>query len=192
MTVIALSTKGSPIGIVEKKAKKCRCKIRFNAGTHGSTKTPDSKSGAFQFMRPRRVRPIRLLPSVVGVLFQSTHPRRVRQFSPRLRLSRYRFNPRTPQRVRPPVPKPCGTYVEFQSTHPRRVRLKYVSSHAIMLLFQSTHPRRGRLYFKFNNTNPLRVSIHAPSRGATAKGLFYSHFCLYLWRYIPTDTVYSY
>ena len=63
------------------------------------------------------------------LLFQSTHPRRVRL--------------------------PPDSYYQceemFQSTHPRRVRLLPTITLASHVLFQSTHPRRVRLLEGFSS-----------------------------------------
>ena len=103
-------------------------------------------------------------------LFQSTHPHGVRL----LALS--------------------SSYplLRFQSTHPHGVRLKKYGRQILGLTFQSTHPHgvRPRTFapcrcldcfnprthtgcdFSFTLSNtPLRVSIHAPTRGATFRGV---------------------
>ncbi len=99
-------------------------------------------------------------------MFQSTHPRGVRQ-----RLG-----------------GTVDNHNWFQSTHPRGVRLLFKFYPALFLMFQSTHPRGVRpeparasaAHLCFNprthagcdniGANPLfksNVSIHAPTRGAT-------------------------
>ena len=100
-------------------------------------------------------------------MFQSTHPRGVRQ----------------------PINMPSASVLQFQSTHPRGVRpLKRTSSatsfdvsiHApargatgdcsgtrISCLFQSTHPRGVRRASITEGAKRKVVSIHAPARGAT-------------------------
>ena len=122
---------------------------RFNPRTHAGC---DHRSAArchcavaFQSTHPRRVRlegfPL-LMPSRV---FQSTHPRRVRRSAAAIPCSICCFNPRTHagcdiSRV---VPE---SLAQFQSTHPRRVR-------------RLLGGRQVRVH---------RVSIHAPTQGATS------------------------
>ena len=55
----------------------------------------------------------------------------------------------------------------FQSTHPRRVRQQERQEPTADELFQSTHPRRVRLTRFADNVQKIRVSIHAPTKGAT-------------------------
>ena len=119
--------------------------------------------------------------------FQSTHPRRVRQFT-NSRLNRLRsFNPRTHVGCdiyfkiyliyllcfNPRTHVGCdllsGSQTmhnnEFQSTHPRRVRLYLHPNLTVLVMFQSTHPRRVRrrrntcllICQMFQSTHPRRV-----------------------------------
>ena len=132
-------------------------------------------------------------------LFQSTHPRGVRQpLTIRASTSGQSFNPRTrvgcdpwgkasmrpwpmfqsthPRGVRLLVALDFDQPGEFQSTHPRGVRPADVLASIDAAAFQSTHPRGVR---------PLRhparllisyVSIHAPAWGATASsGYFWTY-----------------
>ena len=56
----------------------------------------------------------------------------------------------------------------FQSTHPRGVRHSNSDMTNSEKMFQSTHPRGVRLVV-FKKLVKLRVSIHAPARGATER-----------------------
>ena len=79
-------------------------------------------------------------------LFQSTHPRRVRQYLLNCHtLKSFYFNPRTREG--------CDN---LKSKHPIMDRL-----------FQSTHPRRVRPSNQWNEDASLTISIHAPAKGAT-------------------------
>ena len=79
--------------------------------------------------------------------FQSTHPQRVRRrLFPFLGLAR-----------------------GFQSTHPQRVRPLPARLALLILLFQSTHPQRVRRCRLANNVTKAGISIHAPTKGATAQ-----------------------
>ena len=74
------------------------------------------------------------------LMFQSTHPRRVR-LAEKAEIEQE---------------------IKFQSTHPRRVRPDHKDKEVQDMEFQSTHPRRVRR----NTTTLLRlgnVSIHAPT-----------------------------
>ena len=76
--------------------------------------------------------------------FQSTHPRRVRQFEGYDTTYRIGFNPRT--HVGCDL-TPCvhlSDSAKFQSTHPRRVRRAPCCRTRRDREFQSTHPRRVR------------------------------------------------
>ena len=56
----------------------------------------------------------------------------------------------------------------FQSTHPRGVRPALAPDVDGWIVFQSTHPRGVRLAVFHLPAQLVRVSIHAPARGATA------------------------
>ena len=56
---------------------------------------------------------------------------------------------------------------QFQSTHPRGVRHESVEAMDAGYSFQSTHPRGVRLAVGERRIRLVRVSIHAPARGAT-------------------------
>src|SRR5690606_20359198 len=58
----------------------------------------------------------------------------------------------------------------FRSTPPRRGRLKREQIMAELELFRSTPPRRGRPGKRWWHGRGLRVSIHAPAKGATCPG----------------------
>ncbi len=81
-----------------------------------------------------------------SVLFQSTHPRRVRR-----RSSCGRSRP--PSRFNPRTRAGCDQFIP--------------PSHIIPTMFQSTHPRRVRRLSGVPFAPPKRVSIHAPAQGAT-------------------------
>ncbi len=78
-------------------------------------------------------------------LFQSTHPRGVRQRTTEKILKQRRFNPRT------------HAGCDFSP----RSKLIYT------MVFQSTHPRGVRRVRRLLQNEKAKVSIHAPTRGAT-------------------------
>ena len=63
-----------------------------------------------------------------------------------------------------------GGYIEFQSTLPRRERLYSTVPIAGAVLFQSTLPRRERRAGRELWNDKTRISIHAPTKGATENG----------------------
>ena len=121
--------------------------------------------------------------------FQSTHPRRVRQFFYKLLICLVLFQSTHPRRVRLNIIYKQIPNLLFQSTHPRRVRPTRQKERAILLnfnprtregcdichvitsfltaLFQSTHPRRVRHLSKSLILSSFIISIHAPAKGAT-------------------------
>ena len=144
--------------------------VSIHAPTQGATIAPPRvaiAAVAFQSTHPRRVRlegfpllyaiegvsihaptqgaTISRSYSVLNLLFQSTHPRRVRHFLGWFPNRSRSFNPRTHAGC--DACWAAGRYacIGFQSTHPRRVR---------------PARRVGRIAAN-------RVSIHAPTQGAT-------------------------
>ena len=120
-------------------------------------------------------------------MFQSTHPRRVRRRSASLSDCSCVVSIHAPtQGATEQIQDEVRLFL-FQSTHPRRVR-RMVAQVTLAQWFQSTHPRRVRLTAEFQRLvgrgfNPRthagcddaggqvlaeeRVSIHAPTQGAT-------------------------
>ena len=145
----------------------------------------------FQSTRPHRVRPLKILFSIVGyTLFQSTHPHRVRHACKGSILFPYLcFNPRTHTGCDVSLAAPQFLNRRFQSTHPHGVRLAESCVCHHQQGFQSTHPHgvrparridaRGKGRFNPRTHTgcdqrahrktiaPIIVSIHAPTRGAT-------------------------
>ncbi len=108
-----------------------------------------------------------LFDFAIPEVFQSTHPRGVRQISVNTINQRGRFNPRT--HVGCDVGR-ASTTVEssgFQSTHPRGVRPSVSFARIDFLKFQSTHPRGVRHVSNHMPQAVEFVSIHAPTWGAT-------------------------
>ena len=99
------------------------------------------------------------------------------------------FNPRTHTGCDSVLPRKWITRIPFQSTHPHGVRRLHRLVAAAFIPFQSTHPHGVRHYGRQNKspanrfnprthtgcdlvlficiTSVQRVSIHAPTRGAT-------------------------
>ena len=108
------------------------------------------------------------------LLFQSTHPRRVRLEKVVDVIDKMQFQSTHPRRVR----LSCGFYdgclEMFQSTHPRRVRLERVYYEATLFLFQSTHPRRVR------RSKALASYIHSSFNPRTHVGCDFTDSTFYL------------
>ena len=128
----------------------CRC-VSIHAPTWGAT-SPATISDVlteFQSTRPRGARHKSSIFLVHGFQFQSTRPRGARPW----RLSSY----------------PCSWRL-FQSTRPRGARL---SVSILLIRSSSFNPRahvgrdKGQLY----GINTLKVSIHAPTWGATLSAI---------------------
>ena len=81
-----------------------------------------SSSILFQSTHPRRVRPPAIFTLFIYCLFQSTHPRRVRLCPPPYSPMCRGFNPRTHVGCDMADATIRERYGLFQSTHPRRVR----------------------------------------------------------------------
>ena len=156
------------------------------------TKQGRSARLMFQSTHPRRVRQQLYDMSNSIQQFQSTHPRRVRRRKRITVFSSWSFNPRTHegcdlvgvrglQRFDVSIHAPTKgatqlrgrmvCYQRFQSTHPRRVRHRHKSTNASLSTFQSTHPRRVRRSCPRGNWPGEKVSIHAPTKGATPESI---------------------
>ena len=127
----------------------------------------------FQSTHPRRVRQYPSLALLLfAVPFQSTHPRRVRHLHTITQhYSRMGFNPRT----HAGCDEGCLRLLrhwEFQSTHPRRVRLKLKM---VGILCKCFNPRTHAGCDPNHSCRhrELQVSIHAPTQGATFYIIFY-------------------
>ena len=107
--------------------------------------------------------------SVLNLLFQSTHPRRVRHFLGVVPESLAQFQSTHPRRG--DACWAAGRYacIGFQSTHPRRVRPARRGSHRSESSFNPrTHAgcdSAVRPVFRVGDV----VSIHAPTQGATLR-----------------------
>ena len=88
---------------------------------------------------------VELISDVITSLFQSTHPRGVRQHFGNKIIPIVTFQSTHPRGVRRYGIIRQKSIHEFQSTHPRGVRLLALTALATRYLFQSTHPRGVRL-----------------------------------------------
>ena len=100
-------------------------------------------------------------------MFQSTHPHGVRH-QPFSSFRTKRVSIHAPTRGATDNGSPRGhTTALFQSTHPHGVRPTKAALRAMPVAFQSTHPHGVRLSHIQQYVARVRVSIHAPTRGAT-------------------------
>ena len=106
----------------------------------------------------------------VGIVnkFQSTHPHGVRQLIWCFKRIKSEFQSTHPHGVRQHGELTDGTNEEFQSTHPHGVRRDTKQVPEVRIEFQSTHPHGVRLPKLEGTDETARVSIHAPTWGATS------------------------
>ena len=132
------------------------------------------------------------MDNIAAPLFQSTHPRGVRLRRPRPHPARssisihaptwgatnitypivvgdQHFNPRTHVGCDDLAQAEFDLIDRFQSTHPRGVRRNAVSTMRSIRQFQSTHPRGVRRLGPHQGRAVGKISIHAPTWGATTR-----------------------
>ena len=116
----------------------------------------------FQSTHPRRVRREPASSHQRCFWFQSTHPRRVRRSFHCVIDDIFLFQSTHPRRVRPEQRYRTKECKRFQSTHPRRVRLGITTTNYTVTRFNPrTHVGCDALLDKFGNVDD--VSIHAPT-----------------------------
>jgi len=81
------------------------------------------------------------------------------------------FQSTRPRGARPTVTVDRDALIKFQSTRPRGARPRLTSTGISAIMFQSTRPRGARPNKGLRIVNWLKVSIHAPARGATTMRL---------------------
>ena len=100
--------------------------------------------------------------------FQSTHPHGVRRVNDTFCAYKEIVSIHAP--TRGATGASClnlAKRLTFQSTHPHGVRHYSIWRYTSWLEFQSTHPHGVRLSSLKEKIEEVRVSIHAPTRGAT-------------------------
>ena len=107
---------------------------------------------------------------VVVRKFQSTLPRRERLATETLTANKADFNPRSREGSDLTTPVLISREQKFQSTLPRRERLHLHTQYLQCYKFQSTLPRRERPETVHRAGGIIRISIHAPAKGATRPG----------------------
>ena len=101
-------------------------------------------------------------------LFQSTLPREERQYGILKSLLTTTISIHAPTRGATEIQFAVPCDYEFQSTLPREERPYFHFHCSISLIFQSTLPREERLTSSDAINIVTNISIHAPTRGATA------------------------
>ncbi len=109
------------------------------------------------------------LPKVL--MFQSTHPHRVRldresKLTPSIVVSIHAPTQGATQKWYNLI-----SFIKFQSTHPHRVRPSRLDLLISARQFQSTHPHRVRRLLDLTKYKKIKVSIHAPTQGATRRDI---------------------
>ena len=178
--------------------------VSIHAPTRGATSCRRVRcrwSRGFQFTHPRGVRleiplsscflltvsihaptrgatQIKSNVNISMIMFQFTHPRGVRHREVRKQLRSMQVSIHAPTRGAT-SPARCSNASDdlFQFTHPRGVRLESAASSSSRARFQFTHPRGVRHVPHCIYYIPRRVSIHAPTRGATLSGQFLHGIC---------------
>ena len=124
----------------------------------------------FQSTHPHGVRLRRNHPRTISTKFQSTHPHGVRRRAATPTFYDIRgFNPRTHTGCDIPSPSAATRRSCFNPRTHTGCDCHTWSLIRRSLTFQSTHPhgvRHARFVLNFEREN-IRVSIHAPTRGAT-------------------------
>ena len=145
--------------------------VSIHAPTQGATTSPNGRRRSTQRFNPRTHagcdhRPPRV--AIAAVAFQSTHPRRVRLEGFPLLYAIEGVSIHAPTQGATISRSYSVLNLLFQSTHPRRVRHFLGVVPESLAQFQSTHPRRVRRLLGGRQVRVHRVSIHAPTQGATS------------------------
>ena len=145
--------------------------VSIHAPARGATVMADWKktSGEFQSTHPHGVRQKSFTKKEMRIMFQSTHPHGVRPKGFADKTIVHSVSNHAPARGATDVRSGADWRNLFQSTHPHGVRLQRNAALIIGTWFQSTHPHGVRHRGVILPIGKLRVSIHAPARGATRK-----------------------
>ena len=125
---------------------------------------------SFQSTLPRRERRNTGVRHTPPSRFQSTLPRRERHGSfGWSSINKTNFNPHSHEGSDDMEQIIQETDYQFQSTLPRRERQSLIQVIPSCQRFQSTLPRRERRLRLINLSQGKRISIHTPTKGATAE-----------------------
>ena len=102
-------------------------------------------------------------------IFQSTLPREERQTKRWLCRCDCDFNPRSHERSDTSVSCHVVVYTLFQSTLPREERLIQYDVNNILIKISIHAPTRGATLLQLCTKQLFSISIHAPTRGATIR-----------------------
>ena len=144
--------------------------VSIHAPTRGATFAVDDEQHVdeFQSTRPRGARPASGRPIMAALLFQSTRPRGARRPQPPKQSHVLVVSIHAPTRGATRCSSPSRKGAVFQSTRPRGARLRAPGS---AKRIESFNPRAhaGRDTREIRRDFTVRVSIHAPTRGATTE-----------------------
>ena len=164
--------------------------VSIHAPTRGATRSLRNLrySSMFRSTPPREGRPGTMTLRLTHSRFRSTPAREGRPQAAASRLESLCFDPRphargddqmidcrqrvgvsihAPTRGATPLPIASVENSSFRSTPPREGRPAVSDMSSSLLLFRSTPPREGRRWIRRPIPIIGRVSIHAPTRGAT-------------------------
>ena len=152
--------------------------LYFNPRSHeGSDVLRRLPSAVLRYFNPRSREGSDILCFLIwpdSLAFQSTLPRRERRDSIDTAVSSAAISIHAPAKGATTINQWSMPTNIFQSTLPRRERLWLSWGLIRVVKFQSTLPRRERLSARPVMQQLLRISIHAPAKGATFTG--YSYF----------------
>ena len=121
----------------------------------------------FQSTLPRRERQYLAPARFCFAIFQSTLPRRERRICYLLHCRRSDFNPRSREGSDLSQSKQSIQRYLFQSTLPRRERRSWMRSQIRVCIISIHAPAKGATQIIWNYWKIYSISIHAPAKGAT-------------------------
>ena len=143
--------------------------ISIHAPTRGATEVHIMKTIAiiFQSTLPREERRRLIIPKAPEAPFQSTLPREERRICRQIRRQKHYFNPRSHERSDCKGWKNWERMTYFNPRSHERSDQKPEQTENDGFIFQSTLPREERQVRNLWKSMCIRISIHAPTRGAT-------------------------
>ena len=143
--------------------------VSIHAPTRGATQDTGgcSHRGDVSIHAPTRGATVRRSELRSRDMFQSTRPHGARLKMHTNFADFPGFNPRAHTGRDAAMPAERPTRYGFQSTRPHGARHTIKTIFGLIAMFQSTRPHGARPQYLQNSEVPPRVSIHAPTRGAT-------------------------
>ncbi len=150
---------------------------RARTGRDTGDRPPPETKTTFQSTRPHGARRYGLEGRTVNYLFQSTRPHGARRMDTHKLRGDYPFQSTRPHGARPGGTEWREVNMLFQSTRPHGARHSCLDGTGNREVFQSTRPHGARPVLPGKPAALIRVSIHAPARGATLTHSNISSFC---------------